>query len=223
MTDFAAARLNMVESQVRCSSVTDKRLIDAMQHLPREVFVPAERRGFAYMDDCIKTADAGQGKEARFLMEPRVFAKLVDLAEVRPEDIALDIGCATGYSTAILAKLASSVVALESDAELAEKASANLSSLDIHNVAVVTGELAAGQPKQGPYDVIILNGAVQSVPQTLFDQLAEGGRLVAVVGRAPAGRGYVYLKSDGRVSARDGFDALIEPLPGFAAADAFVF
>lgn len=223
MTDFAAARLNMVESQICCSGVTERRLIDALQAVPRELFVPAERQGFAYMDDCIRVKDAAAGSPARYLMEPRAFAKLVHLAEVREGDVVLDVGCATGYSTAILARLANSVVALENDPELVEKASANLAALEIHNVAVLAGSLPEGQPKQGPYDVIVLNGAVDHVPSALLDQLAEGGRLVAVVGKGPAGRGFVYLKSDGRISKRDDFDALVEALPGFEAVDAFVF
>src|SRR5690606_14885102 len=135
MTDFAAARLNMVESQVRVNAVTDGRLIDAIAAVPRERFVPMSRQGIAYMDEDVKIAD---GNPPRFLMEPRVFAKLAQLAAIGPDDLVLDIGCGTGYSTAVLARLAGTVVALESDEDLAARAGATLSDLGVDNAVVVS-------------------------------------------------------------------------------------
>lgn len=220
MTDFAAARLNMVESQVRVNAVTDERVIDAIAATPRERFVPSSRQGIAYMDEDVKIAD---GKTPRFLMEPRVFAKLAQLAEIGSDDLVLDIGCGTGYSTAILSRLAGTVVALECDEDLAAQAGATLSDLGVDNAVVVTGALPEGYAKQAPYDVIFINGMVSSVPESLREQLREDGRLVCVLGDGVSGRARLYVRSGGSFSGRDAFDANIRFLPGFEPVESFVF
>ncbi|ABS64610.1 protein-L-isoaspartate(D-aspartate) O-methyltransferase [Parvibaculum lavamentivorans DS-1] len=220
MTDFAAARHNMVESQVRINSVTDRRVIDALSAIPRERFVPQSSQGIAYMDEDVRIAG---GKPPRFLMEPRVFAKMVQLAEIGPEDLVLDVGCGTGYSTAVLARLAGTVVALECDENLAASAGATLSDLGVDNAAVLPGALTEGCAKQAPYDVIFINGMIGSVPDALQNQLRDGGRLVAVVGDGISGRARLYVRSGETFSGRDAFDANIGFLPGFEPVESFVF
>ncbi|MEN6543142.1 protein-L-isoaspartate O-methyltransferase [Parvibaculum sp.] len=221
MTDFAAARINMVENQVRCNAVTDARLIAAMSAVPREQFVPAERRGVAYMDEDVRL-DEGQGA-GRYLMQPRAFAKLAQLADVQETDHVLDIGAGTGYSSAVLARLAKSVVALEVDEALAAAASANLAEAGASNVTVVTGGLGDGYAKAGPYDVIFLSGATPAAPENLLSQLKDGGRLVVVTGQGPAAHARIFIRAHGAVSSRVAFDAKVHALPGFEVAESFVF
>jgi len=218
MADYARARLNMVESQIRTNKVTDQRLIDAFLTLPREEFVEKAQRGIAYVDDDLPL---GGG---RYLMEPMVLARLIQTLEVRPTDVVLDVGCATGYSTAVLARLASTVVGLDPDAEMVADAAATLARLGIDNAVTVCGPLAEGCPAQGPYDVIVLQGAVPAVPAALIGQLAPGGRLGAVV-CAPGsqGRAELTMRVGDVVSRRVVFDANVAPLPGFARQEGFVF
>jgi protein-L-isoaspartate(D-aspartate) O-methyltransferase len=224
MIDSKQQRLNMVESQVRPSDVTDRRIIKAMLEVPREAFLPQELRALAYMDEAVPVRrDAGRA-EARYLLPPRIFAKLVQLAEVAPEAVVLDVGCASGYSTAVLARLAKSVVAVESDAALATTAAATLRELGVSNAMVVPGPLGAGAPDRGPFAAILLNGAVPEVPQSLLDQLAEGGRLVAVIGgQGSLGCAQVWQRAGTTFDARAAFDAGAQPLPGFARETGFVF
>ncbi|MBL8581467.1 MAG: protein-L-isoaspartate O-methyltransferase [Rhizobiaceae bacterium] len=218
--DFKDLRTKMVDNQVRTTDVTELRLISAMLDVPREAFVGADRRELAYIDEDIALSSTG---EPRFLMEPSPFAKLVQLAAVGPQDVVLDIGCATGYSAAVLSRLASSVIALESDATLARQATDTLSALGYDNVAVVEGPLKAGYAAEGPYDVIVLGGAVEELPEALFGQMKEGGRLVAVVGYGNAGVANLYVKNAGVVGRARGFNAAVKPLPGFRREAAFVF
>jgi protein-L-isoaspartate(D-aspartate) O-methyltransferase len=217
MPDYSAARANMVENQVRCNGVTDHGVIAAMSTLPRELFVPETVRGIAYMDDDVRVSPG------RYLLQPRAFAKLCQFAEVSQADRVLDVGCATGYSSAALAQLAASVVGLEIDPDLAKQATAMLQHLGIANATVVTGALAEGHAKSGPYDLIFLNGAVPERPSKLLDQLAEGGRLVAIIGGQPGGHARVFVKADGVVGGRTVFDANVHSLPGFEIAESFVF
>jgi protein-L-isoaspartate(D-aspartate) O-methyltransferase len=216
--DFQQLRVKMVDGQVRTTDVTDTAILAAMLTVPRELFVPDQRRELAYIDEDIEVQSAGEGREARFLMEPSPFAKLLQLAEVRKSDKVLDIACGTGYSAAVLLQIAGSVVALESDAGLAAKTRELVS-----GVEVIEGDLAKGHAAGSPYDVIFINGAVDEVPAALFDQLADGGRLVAVVGVGNAARATLYLKEDGLVSGRSVFNASIKPLSAFDRAPAFVF
>ena len=225
MMDFALARRNMVESQIRTNDVTDHRLIAAFLETPREPFVPAAMRELAYIDEDIPLTDpdpeAGGGR--RWLMEPMPFARLVSLAEIRPSDLVLDIGCGTGYSAAILARLAESVVGIESDAALAEVADARLIEMAVGNAAIITGPMNEGYPSQGPYDVIVLEGAVGAVPDGVLSQLRDGGRLVAAVTSGPVGKATLFCSSGGEISSRVAFDINIHPLPGFEKKPEFVF
>jgi protein-L-isoaspartate(D-aspartate) O-methyltransferase len=220
MFDFAAARRMMVDCQVRTSDVTDQRIIAAMLDLPRERFVPERNASLAYLD---LDAAVTSGTPARRLLKPMVLAKLVQAAEIGPQDRVLDVACATGYSSALLARLARNVVALEEDASLARHARENLAAVGAVNAEVVSGALPDGWPAGAPYDVIFVNGAAEVVPERLLRQLAPGGRLVGVVGRAPASKAVLYLASGGQASALPIFDAAAPPLPGFAEPPAFVF
>ncbi len=218
MVDFATARLNMVESQIRPNKVTDPHLLDAFETIPRERFVPEPLRGIAYIDE-----DVALGGE-RYVMEPMVLAKLLQAARPGPEDVALDLGCGSGYATAILSRLVATVVALEADAGLAATAIRTLDELEIDNAVVVEGPLAEGYPRQAPYNIILLGGAVAEVPAAIAGQLAEGGRLVTVVSvGAGLGRATLMQRDGGVISSRILCDAAVPVLPGFEAAPGFVF
>ena len=220
MFDFAAARRMMVDGQVRTSDVTDPRIIAAMLDLPRERFVPEHNAALAYLDlDVAVTSET----PARRLLKPMVLAKLIHAAEIGAQDRVLDVACGTGYSSALLARLARRVVALEEDATLARHARENLAALAAANAEVVTGPLPDGWQAGAPYDVILINGAVEKAPERLLRQLAEGGRLVGIVGRPPASKAVRYLATAGQASALPIFDAAAPPLPGFAEPPAFVF
>lgn len=226
MIDSAQQRLNMVESQVRPSDVTDRRIIRAMLEVPREAFAPEAVRDIAYMDGSLPVSSRGLNGGrlglARYLLAPRTFAKMVQLAEVEPTSVVLDIGCATGYSTAVLARLAKAVVAVEVDAALAALASEALRNAGAGNAVVVEGPLAAGSPGHAPYDAILLNGAVPEVPAVLLEQLKEGGRLLAVIAEGTFGRAQIWRRAGKTFDARPAFDAAAELLPGFARAPDFV-
>jgi protein-L-isoaspartate(D-aspartate) O-methyltransferase len=218
MPDYAAARLNMVESQVRPNKVTDPRLLEALLEVPRETFVPDQLRGVAYVDEDVPL---GGG---RFLMEPMVFARLVQTAAVKPEDTVLEVGCGTGYGAAVLARLAARVVTLESEPDLARQAEANLRRTGVSNAKVVIGPLAGGYAGAAPYAVILFAGAVERVPSNITEQLAEGGRLVAVI--APPGepgRATLITRVGGALSRRVVFDAGTPVLPGLQLEPGFAF
>lgn len=222
MTDSKLQRLNMVESQVRPSDVTDRRIIKAMMDVPREKFVPPLLASMAYMDEPVPL-DAVNGEGGRYLLAPRTFAKLVQLAEIGPDAVVLDVGCATGYSTAVLAQLAKRVVAIESDKAFAEQARRLLEEVGASNVAVVEGRLAGGVPAQGPYDAIVLNGAVAEIAPVLLEQLKDGGRLAAILVDGPLSRAQVWRRGGKTFDTRPAFDASAAVLPGFEPLAAFVF
>jgi protein-L-isoaspartate(D-aspartate) O-methyltransferase len=221
--DFQELRVKMVDGQVRTTDVTDAAILDAMLAVPREAFVPAARRAFAYIDEDIELDGSREGGARRFLMEPSPFARLVQLAGVKASDTVLDVGCASGYSSAVFSQLAGSIVALESDPVLASQAREALAAQGCDTVSVVEGPLAAGHPARAPYDVIFVNGAVDEVTPALFDQLADRGRLVAVIGTGNAGRATLHVKENGLVSARHAFNAAVRPLDEFRRAPAFEF
>ena len=222
MIDFSVARRMMVDGQVRTADVTDLRLIAAMTELPRERFVPERSTALAYLDLDLPASDA-EGRAGRRLLKPMVLAKLIQLAEIGETDRVLDVGCATGYSSALLAHLAGSVVALEQDPTLARRAEQAIAEFGLAKVQVVVGPLVAGWPAAAPYDVIVLQGGSEIVPDTLLRQLKDGGRLVCALGSGPLRKAMLYRSSDGEVSGRPAFDAAAPLLPGFARQPAFVF
>ena len=218
MPDYAAARLNMVESQIRPNKVTDPRLLDALLEIPREGFVPDQLRGVAYVDEDVPL---GGG---RFLMEPMVFARLVQTASVKPSDTVLEVGGGSGYGAAVLARLAARVVTLESEPALGRPAETNLRRLGISNAKVIIGPLVAGYAADAPYAVILFGGAVERVPSGITEQLADGGRLVAVV--APPGepgRATLITRVGGALSRRVVFDAGTPVLPALQLEPGFAF
>lgn len=218
MADSALQRKNMVESQVRPSDVTDRRITAAMQDIAREAFVPAEAKALAYMDGAVPVS------AHRAMLAPRTFARLMQLANVSAGDAVLVVGALTGYAAAVLARMAKSVVALEADESLASAARSTLSSLGAANVTVVTGALEAGHAAKAPYDVIFVEGSIEIVPEALVSQLGQGGRLVAIE-RAGQGLGAasVLTKTGSVVSRRVAFEAAAPALPGFALPKGFEF
>ncbi len=217
MVDFARARRTMVDNQLRTSGITDWRILDAMNRVPRERFVPDHRASFAYSDEDIPLSPG------RTLVAPADFARIVQLADVGSQDVVLDVGCGTGYSTAVLSALANAVVALESDEVLTGKANDILADLDIGNAAVVAGPVEQGLAREAPFDVIILEGSVDEVPAALFAQLRDGGRLVAVLGDGNAAVAHLYVKSGEDVAGTPTFNVSLPPLSAIAPAPEFVF
>jgi protein-L-isoaspartate(D-aspartate) O-methyltransferase len=215
--DFQNARHNMVESQVRPNRVTDPGIIDAMGRLPRELFVPADRQGIAYMDDNVPLGDG------RALIAPMVLARLLQEAEVKSSDMAMVVGCGTGYSAAVLSRLAAGVVAIESDGSFVASAGEILNKLAIDAVVLVEGPLAEGCAKEAPYDVILIDGAVGEIPTVITDQLAEGGRLVTMVSSGGLDRATLVTKIAGHLAKRNIFEAGAPALPGFFPEQAFTF
>ena len=215
MTDFSARRIMMVDTQVRPSDVTKFPIIEAMLTVPREVYVPANKREAAYMGENVHL---GSG---RVLLDPRTLAKLLDALDILPTETVLDLGCGLGYSTAVIARLADAVIAVEEDEDLAAEAQTILSSQGVDNAAVIRGALAHGSAKAGPYDVIILQGAVESLPDTLLAQLKEGGRIGSIFMEGALGVARIGYKIDGDITWRYSFNASAPVLPGFAAKPAF--
>ncbi|MBN9045883.1 MAG: protein-L-isoaspartate O-methyltransferase [Rhizobiales bacterium] len=219
--DFQELRTRMVDNQIRTTDVTDLGVIDAFLTVPREVFVPEARKPLAYFDEDIRLDN--EGAAPRYIMAASPFAKLVQLAGVSKSDTVLDIGCGSGYSAAILSRLAGSVVGLESDSALSAIATARLAELGYDNVVIVSGNMQDGYPSKAPYDVILLEGSVDFVPDRLLDQLREGGRLVAVEGHGNAGIARIYVKESGVTSGRGVFNTAVHPLPGFERIPQFEF
>lgn len=221
--DFTAARFHMVECQLRPNKVRDERILTAMETLPREIFVPSPLAGIAYIDEDIQVSTN------RYLLEPMVLARLLEETDLKPTDHVLDIAAGTGYSTAVLAKMALDVVGLETDTALQKQAVANLASLQITNAIVEVGPLAEGYKHKAPYDVILINGCVDFVPDTLVAQLAEGGRLLTVVRHfgpnhaSHTAEARVYEKIRGLVSHRSLFDAHVKMLVEFTTPPHFKF
>lgn len=214
MTDFAARRTMMVDTQVRPNDVTKFPIIEAMLAIPREQFVPAPRREAAYIGENLDIAPG------RVMLEPRTLAKLLDALDVTSGDLVLDIGCGLGYSAAVIGRMAEAVVVLEEEG-LAAQAEAALAQLGADNVAVVAGPLPGGAAKHGPYDVIIIEGAAEQVPQAILDQLKEGGRIGCLFMEKALGVARIGRKIDGQVTWRYAFNAAAPVLPGFAAEKEF--
>lgn len=205
----------MVESQVRPSDITDRHLMRAMQDIPREMFVPEASRSIAYADEDV-VVGAGSGRSRRALLAPRTLSKLIQAAMVQSGERVLDVGCATGYSTAVLARLAGSAIGLEEDPALAAAARSALESVKATNARVEQGPLKQGWAAGGLYDVIILNGSVPQVPQSLMEQLSDGGRLVAIVATVNGfGTARITTRTGAGFTSRVVFDAGAPQLPGF--------
>ncbi|HEX7792342.1 MAG TPA: protein-L-isoaspartate O-methyltransferase [Afipia sp.] len=221
MSDFATARQKMVDGQVRPSDVTDQRIIDAFLAVPRETFVPDRQRAIAYLDLDIDVAAAGAAK--RYLIKPVVLAKLIQAATISATDRVLVVGSATGYSAAIIAHLAGEVFATEPDPALAASAKSNLASLGLSNVQVAAAEPVAGDATHAPYDVIVLDGATEVEPKSLYQQLKMGGRLVGVFAQKKPPRATLVAHSPADFGSRVLFDASAPVLPGFERLPAFSF
>lgn len=219
--DSAVQRKNMVDSQVRPSDVTDRRIARAMLDVPREAFVPAAKRAVAYMDGDLVVSGEGSG-QVRALLAPRTLSKMIQAFALEPDAVVLDVAPATGYSTAVLARIAKRVVAVESDAKLAGEAKSVLSSLAIENAEVHVGPLGDGFAARGPYDAILLGGRVAEVPAGLLNQLKDGGRLVAVLDVNGVGKVYEWRRFAMSFDKIPLFDAEAFPLPGFERAAEFV-
>lgn len=215
MPDYSALRTMMVDTQVRPSDVTKFPVIEALLHVPREVYVPKDLRAAAYIGENL---DLGHG---RVLLEPRTFAKMLDILDIKPSDLILDVGCGYGYSAAVLARLGDAVVAVEENSEMASIAQVTLSENGVDNAAVVEGPLAEGSAKHGPYDVIILEGAVEEMPAALVDQLKEGGRMAAIFMEDALGVVRLGYKIDGVMNWRFAFNGSAPVLPGFERAEVF--
>lgn len=215
MTDFAARRTMMVDTQVRPNDVTKYPIIEAMLAVPREVFVPAASREAAYVGGNIEIAPG------RVMLEPRTLAKMLDALDIQPGDLVLDVGCGLGYSAAVIARMAEAVVALEEDADLAREAQLRLSAEGADNAAVIEGPLAQGAAKHGPYDAIVIGGGAETVPQALLDQLKDGGRIGCIFMEGALGICRIGHKLDGAVAWRFAFNATAPVLPGFAARREF--
>jgi len=217
MFDSAMARRMMVDGQVRTADVTNPDLISAMLEVPRERFVPPALATQAYVDIDL---DVGGG---RALLKPMVLARLIQAVQVRGSDHVLDVGCGLGYSSAVLSRVAGSVIAQEQDPVLADGAREALAAVGATNVGVVTGPLIEGWPAAAPYDVILLNGATEISPDALGTQLKPDGRLACIFGRPPSAKAMLFRLAEGRLVGRWIFDAAAAVLPGFVAPPAFVF
>jgi len=215
--DYAAARQHMIDSQIRTNKVTDSTVIAALASLPRELFVAESHRKLAYIDRPVPMA-AG-----RRMMEPMYLARLLQVAELQPNAKALVVGAGTGYAAAVLSKVVAKVTALESAAELTARARTILAGLGLGNVNIVDGDLTAGRAKEGPFDFILIDGAVEVMPDALTAQLSEGGTLATVVMKGSIGHGVLITKADGVLTRREIFDAETDVLPGFTRPQRFVF
>ncbi|WP_420392026.1 protein-L-isoaspartate O-methyltransferase family protein [Acuticoccus sp.] len=221
MGDASVLRTRMVNNQLRTFDVTDHRIQDAMLMVERERFVPGDQRAIAYSDEAIPIVRDAIGRPLRTMTRPAVLGRLLQLARIGEDDVVLLVGAGLGYAAAVIGEFASSVIALECDGALAERAGAALE--DVSNVVVVTGPLDAGYPSEAPFDVVFVDGAILTEPTALLDQLKAGGRLVAVHGEGLAGRAQIYVRGEEGVSMRYAFNAAAHVLPGFRTEPSFVF
>ena len=215
MADYAARRRMMVDTQVRPSDVTKFPIIDAMLDVPREIFVPDAAREAAYAGEHVPIG------EDRVVLDPRILAKMLDALAFEGDELVLDIGGGLGYASAIMSRLAQAVVMLEEDASMADEAQQNLSAVGADNVVVQQGVLAEGAAEHGPYDVIILQGGAEELPQSVTKQLKDGGRIVCMFMDHQLGRVEIGHKIDNDISWRFAFNAGAPVLPGFHKQNAF--
>ncbi|UOA26713.1 protein-L-isoaspartate O-methyltransferase [Pseudosulfitobacter sp. DSM 107133] len=215
MTNYEMRRTMMVDTQVRPSDVTKFPIIEAMLSVAREDFVPVAQREAAYMGENI---DLGQ---ERVVLEPRTLAKMLDFLDIGNDDLVLDVGAGMGYSSAVIAHMAEAVVAVEEDEDMAREAQEALTVAGADNVALHTGPLVEGAAQHGPYDVVIIQGGVTHVPDTLIAQIKDGGRIGCLFMDGALGEVRVGYKIDGRMSWRNAFNAGAPVLPGFEAHSKF--
>jgi protein-L-isoaspartate(D-aspartate) O-methyltransferase len=215
--DYVAAREKMVDCQIRTADISRASLVTAFRTVPREIFTSSAQRPLAYLD-----AHLPLGK-GRYILAPAALARMLNALEIEPDAAVLDIGCATGYSTAVISRLCEFVVAVESEHDFAETASEKLAALEYDNAIIVKGQLAEGYPSEGPYDAIFIGGAVDELPAALLGQLKEGGRLVAVQGTGNAALAVVWINDSGNISRRNAFNCAIPPLPEFTRKAEFIF
>lgn len=217
MVDFSEARTVMVDTQVRPNDVTKYPVIAAMLQIPREVFVPEAYQAIAYMGENVPISDQ------RWMLEPRTIAKLLDTLNIQPDELVLNVAAGLGYEAALTAHMAEAVVALESDTHLAKRAEATLGDQGIDNVVVITGDLLKGAPGHAPYDVILITGGIEELPETITDQLKEGGRIGAIFIEGNLGIVRIGHKIDGIINWRYAFNGFAPVLEGFQKAAVFQF
>ncbi len=216
MTDFKTRRVMMVDTQVRPSDVTKFPIIAAMLAVPREVYLPADLREAAYVGENVMI---GAG---RVVLEARTLSKMLDALDIQPDELVLDIGCGLGYSAAVIARLADAVIAVEEDEAHAAAAQRTLNQEGVDNAAVITGPLIAGSPKHAPYDAIIIQGGVETVPPAILDQLKDGGRIAALFMDGALGTARIGYKSNDNITWRSVFNASAPVLAGFRTERMFV-
>lgn len=216
-TNEEANRRHMIDGLLLPNDVTDERVIEAIEKVNRESFVPEERKGVAYIDKSIKVADG------RYMMDPLSFAKLLSEADIKADELALDVATNTGYTAAVLSKLVDAVVAIEENKTLSETATKNLADEDCDNVAVINSTHTDGLAKQGPYDLIFINGMIDEVPRALLEQLNDGGRILCIINKDGFGRASLVTYNDKILGVRVLFDAMAPKLKGFEKEKKFVF
>ncbi len=220
MVDFESARRTMVDTQLRTNNIMDRRVLGAMGEVPRELFVPESRRELAYIDDAHALTS---GANPRYLPPAAPFGRLLQLAGLSGDDHVLDVGCASGYSTAVLARAAKRVVGVDDNAELVGQARAALQQLGASNATIIEGAPGEGHAGEAPYDLIVIEGVVETVPQVLFDQLKDGGRLVALIRTGATAVAHYYVRTDQGVASRADFNAMLPPLVLHKREETFVF
>ncbi|WP_336294834.1 protein-L-isoaspartate O-methyltransferase family protein [Bartonella sp. CB169] len=223
VADFAELRRKMVDNQIRTVDVTDLSVLKAFLTVPREDFVPKNMRALSYLDNDIIVCPGQNGGPARYSMKPASLAKLLQLAAVKSSDTVLDIGANSGYCAALLAKLAGFVVALESNKALSERTAETLERNRCDNVVVVHGPLEQGYVVEGPYDLIFIEGSVDFIPEGIFDQMKNAGRLVVVEGHGNSGVARIYVKEDSAIAVRCAFNLSVGRLPSFLKTPDFIF
>jgi protein-L-isoaspartate(D-aspartate) O-methyltransferase len=221
MTDFAVLRQRMVDNQLRTSEVTDRGVIAAFLAVPRENFVEAAERPFAYADRALKIAASAP---ERRMMVPVTLARLIQALLDAGDDLsAMVIGCGSGYSAAIMAPLFAEVAAVEEDRALAQQARETLSRLGLANVSVAEGRLVDGDPQGRRYDAILVDGSVEVLHPAILAQLKSGGLLSTVERDDRVSRALLYERIGEETSKWPLFDAWAPSLPGFARRREFVF
>ncbi len=218
MVDYEAARVMMVDCQVRPNDVTRYNIIEAMLTVPRESFVPSGAREVAYSEAQIPVSETG-----RAMLDPRTMGKMLDCAAINSDDTVLYIGAGYGYGPALVARMAAVVVAVEAEAPLAEAAAQRLAEMEVGNAIVEQAPLESGAPDHAPYDVIFVEGGIEMLPQALIDQLHDDGRVVAIVTENGQHQARIGVKSLNTIAWRRDFDATAPLLDGFAKKRSFEF